>query len=100
MNVRTYREKRGSIEDAARALQVTPGYLSQLERGLKWPGPFIIRKIFRWSKGAVTAQDIFDNLDWTQFATKPIRVKGGATEGATSHGESNGEVKGRRAKKT
>lgn len=100
MDLRKYREKWGPIEAAARALKVTHGYLSQLERGLKWPGPFIIKKIQRWSKGQVTAQDIFDNLDMSLFASKPTRVGGKGRSSATTHGESNGESKKAPVKKT
>lgn len=99
MDIRTYREKWGPIEAAAKALRVTHGYLSQLERGLKWPGPFIIRKISLWSKGAVTAQDFFDNLDWHRFAKKPVRVGGRPRRRRNHHGESNGKAKKSAVKK-
>lgn len=94
MKLREFRESRGPIQQAAAELDLTPGYLSHLERGLKWPGPFIIRKIGEWSNGAVTAQDIFDNLDMSLFAAKPIRVKKGrGARGSTPHGDPHGKSK-------
>lgn len=77
MDLRSYREKQGSVEEVARQLKLTGGYLSQLERGLKWPGPYIIKKIGDWSGGRVTAQDIFDSLDMSLFRRKPTRKGSG-----------------------
>lgn len=105
MMLRDYRQSVGTLEKAARALRLAPGYLSQVERGLKWPGPFIIRKIQKWSNRQVTAQDIFDNLDMSLFAIKPIRTKGrrggrGLTpDGDPPHGQKASTKKeGRRQK--
>jgi len=94
MHLRAWRETQGiNLEAAVDKTGLTGGYLSQLERGLKWPGAHVISVIKNWTNGAVTANDIFDNLDMSLFTVKPVRVgvRGGSK--STKNGVRNGKRK-------
>lgn len=74
MELRTFREKRGaSLDDAAKQIGVTVGYLSLVERGLKLPSAPVMRRIQEWSGKRVRPNDLFDNMNSDQLADRPAR---------------------------
>jgi transcriptional regulator with XRE-family HTH domain len=71
MELRAYREKRGiTLKDAAAQMRVTVGYLSHLERGLKWPSAPVMHRIQNWSGRRVRPNDLFDKLSPPQLTER------------------------------
>lgn len=50
-------------KDFAGLVDINSGYLSQLRRHERWPGPDVIRRIIKATKGKVTADSFLEKLD-------------------------------------